>query len=55
MEESTQKYFVLNEETGAKVSPKALPIEEARKLLDRTLTEAVGEKPKLVLKQYLIG
>jgi hypothetical protein len=56
MEESTQKYFVLNEKTGQNISPRALPLEEAKKLLERTLNESVEEdKPKLVLKQYLAG
>jgi hypothetical protein len=55
MEESGQKYFVLNEETGERISNKALPLEEARNLLDKTLNESVGQRPKLVLKQYLIG
>jgi hypothetical protein len=55
MEESGQKYFVLNKETGEKVFKKPLPLEEAKALLSKTLNESTGQKPKLVLKQYLLG
>jgi hypothetical protein len=56
MEESTKKYFVIDEATGKRVSSKAMPIGEAEKLIERTITESTSkEKPKLALKQYLVG
>jgi len=52
-ENAESKYFVINESTGQKVSQKALPLEEAKKLIGKKLTESAGEK--FSLREYLCG
>ena len=47
------KYFVIDSETGRRISQKAIPLEEAKVLLEK-LTESASGNQKLVLKQYLV-
>ena len=57
VENAETRYFVVDKDTGEKVTSKPLPLEEAKKVMENTLTESKssGQQRNLGLKQYLLG